>query len=70
MKKSRFSRIGRYNQGGESISKSISRNVTRRHFVQTGAAGSLALTSLGFVRMAKAQAAKPNIVFIMADDLG
>src|SRR5262249_38051290 len=42
--------------------------VTRRRFVQTAAAGSLALTGLG--RSGFAQAAKPNIVFILADDLG
>jgi arylsulfatase A-like enzyme len=41
--------------------------VTRRRFVQTAAAGSLALAGTGFSR---AQAAKPNIIFIMADDLG
>jgi arylsulfatase A-like enzyme len=44
--------------------------VTRRRFVQAGAAGSLALAGGGFGRVAQAQSAKPNIVFIMADDLG
>ena len=44
--------------------------VTRRRFVQTTAAGSLVLASPGFVRKAGAQTAKPNILFIMADDLG
>jgi arylsulfatase A-like enzyme len=41
--------------------------LSRRRFVQ-GTAGSLALAGLGGV--AQAQTAKPNIVFIMADDLG
>ncbi|MCK9994050.1 MAG: hypothetical protein Dbin4_02570 [Alphaproteobacteria bacterium] len=44
--------------------------VTRRRFVQTTAAGSLVLASPGFVRKAGSQTAKPNILFIMADDLG
>jgi arylsulfatase A-like enzyme len=44
--------------------------VTRRRFVQTSGASSLALAGLGFVRASRAQALKPNIVFIMADDLG
>src|SRR3981081_539908 len=42
--------------------------LTRRRFVQSTAASSLALAGLGGV--GQAQAAKPNIVFIMADDLG
>src|SRR5499426_4340874 len=42
--------------------------LTRRRFVQSTAAGSLALA--GFGGDGKAQAARPNIVFIMADDLG
>jgi arylsulfatase A-like enzyme len=42
--------------------------VTRRRFVQATAAGSLALA--GFVRTSLAQGSKPNIVFILADDLG
>ena len=42
--------------------------VTRRRFVQATAASSLALA--GFGRAGLAQGAKPNIVFIMADDLG
>jgi hypothetical protein len=42
--------------------------VTRRRFVQATAASSLALT--GFGRSGFAQVAKPNIVFILADDLG
>lgn len=42
--------------------------LTRRRFVQATAAGSVALA--GFGRIGFAQTAKPNIVFIMADDLG
>jgi arylsulfatase A-like enzyme len=42
--------------------------LTRRSFVQGTAASSLALVS--FTRAAGAQGAKPNIVFILADDLG
>ena len=44
--------------------------VTRRRFVQTTALGSLAVASAAFGQASRAQAAKPNIVFIMADDLG
>jgi hypothetical protein len=44
--------------------------VTRRRFVQATAASSLALAGVGFGRSGFAQGAKPNIVFIMADDLG
>ena len=43
--------------------------ISRRRFVQTTAASSLALAGVGG-RRAWAQSAKPNIVFIMADDLG
>jgi arylsulfatase A-like enzyme len=43
---------------------------TRRLFIQATAAGSLALAGVGFSRVSRAQASKPNIVFIMADDLG
>jgi len=46
------------------------RAVTRRQFVQATGAGSLAVAGLGFERPSRAQAAKPNIVFILADDLG
>src|SRR5262245_49784233 len=42
--------------------------MTRRHFVQATAASSLALA--GFGRTGFAQDTKPNIVFILADDLG
>src|SRR5215813_14822175 len=42
--------------------------LTRRRFVQSTAASSLALAGLGGA--GQAQAAKPNILFIMADDLG
>ena len=44
--------------------------ISRRRFVQTTAASSLALAGIGLGRPAWAQSAKPNIVFIMADDLG
>jgi arylsulfatase A-like enzyme len=44
--------------------------VSRRRFVQGSAASSLALAGIGFDRAAFAQAVKPNIVFILADDLG
>jgi arylsulfatase A-like enzyme len=43
---------------------------TRRQFIQAAAAGSLALAGVGYSRVSWAQAVKPNIVFIMADDLG
>jgi arylsulfatase A-like enzyme len=46
------------------------RKISRRRFVQSGVAGSVALSSLALGRLAQAQAAKPNIIFIMADDLG
>src|SRR5215831_11060485 len=42
--------------------------LTRRRFVQSTAASSLALAGLGSV--GRTQTAKPNIVFIIADDLG
>ena len=44
--------------------------LSRRRFVQTTAASSLALAGIGFGRASRAQSTKPNIVFIMADDLG
>src|SRR5262245_50682312 len=44
--------------------------VTRRRFVQATAASSLALAGAGFGRPGFAQAAKPNIVFILSDALG
>jgi len=44
--------------------------VSRRRFVQATAASSLALAGIGVGRTGFAQAAKPNIVFILADDLG
>jgi arylsulfatase A-like enzyme len=43
---------------------------TRRQFIQAAAAGSLAVAGIGSSRVSWAQAVKPNIVFIMADDLG
>ena len=44
--------------------------ISRRRFVQSGVAGSVALSTLGLARTAHAQTSKPNFVFIMADDLG
>ena len=44
------------------------RDLSRRRFVQATAAGSFALA--GFGRASQAQAVRPNIIFIMADDLG
>src|SRR5215216_5277122 len=44
--------------------------ISRRRFVQTTAAGSLALAGIGFARTGLAQDTKPNVVFILADDLG
>src|SRR5207342_1081693 len=41
--------------------------LSRRRFVQTS---SLALAGIGFGRASRAQSPKPNIVFVMADDLG
>jgi arylsulfatase A-like enzyme len=43
---------------------------TRRQFIQAAATGTLALAGIGSSRVSWAQAVKPNIVFIMADDLG
>ena len=43
--------------------------VTRRQFVRA-MAGSLGLAGSGFLRNIQAQTPRPNIVFIMADDLG
>src|SRR5262245_38763334 len=43
---------------------------TRRQFIQATASGSLVMAGVGSHRVSWAQAAKPNIVFIMADDLG
>jgi arylsulfatase A-like enzyme len=48
----------------------IQRTLTRRQFIQGAAASSLALADVGFSRVSWAQSVKPNIVFIMADDLG
>ena len=46
----------------------VQSEISRRRFVQATAAGSLALAGIG--RSASAQSTKPNIVFILADDLG
>src|SRR5258705_10698960 len=48
----------------------VQRTFTRRRFNKSTAAGSLALRGDGYSRVSRAQAAKPNIVFILADDLG
>src|SRR5947207_14596742 len=44
--------------------------ISRRRFVQVSAASSLALAGAGLRRPSLAQPTKPNIVFILADDLG
>jgi hypothetical protein len=46
------------------------RPISRRRFVQTTAASSLALAGMSVGRPTRAQRPKPNIVFILADDLG
>jgi hypothetical protein len=46
------------------------RGISRRRFVQSSAVSSLALAGVGFGPAGLAQAIKPNIVFILADDLG
>ena len=46
------------------------RTISRRRFVQTTAASSLALAGAGLGRSTWAQSPKPNIIFILADDLG
>jgi arylsulfatase A-like enzyme len=54
--------------GGTTVAKQST--ISRRRFIKTTAATSLALAGVGLGRTASAQSAKPNIVFIMADDLG
>jgi len=44
--------------------------ISRRRFVQTTAASSLTLAGMSLGRPTWAQSTKPNIVFILADDLG
>ena len=46
------------------------RGASRRQFVQTGLSGAIALSAVGLGRSAQAQSTKPNIIFILADDLG
>ncbi len=48
----------------------VQRTITRRRFIQATTAGSLALAGVGLSGVSRAQASKPNIVYIMADDLG
>ena len=59
-------------ENGRLTLTKASKGVSRRKFVQTGVAGSVVLSALGRGPAASAQApsAKPNIIFIMADDLG
>ena len=45
-------------------------NLTRRRFVQSSVASSVALSSLSLSQIGQAQPSKPNIIFILADDLG
>ena len=61
--------IGRGSLGGGTTAAQQGK-ISRRRFVQTTAASSLALAGVGLGRRAWAQSAKPNIVFVMADDLG
>jgi hypothetical protein len=56
--------------GGGGTTVAQQGTISRRRFVQTTAAGSLALVGVGLGRSGWAQTTKPNIVFIMADDLG
>jgi hypothetical protein len=51
-------------------SKWLRLGVSRRRFVQTTAAGALALAGMGVGGRTSAQQPKPNLVFILADDLG
>ena len=44
--------------------------MTRRRFVQSATASSLAFGGLTIADRSLAQSARPNIVFILADDLG
>src|SRR3954468_10176095 len=44
--------------------------ISRRRFLQATAASSLALAEIGRGHPAEAQSIQPNMVFIMADDLG
>src|SRR5262249_37289214 len=44
--------------------------VSRRRFIQATTVGSLALASVGFGRVVQAHSARPNILFVLADDLG
>ena len=55
-------------EGGTAVAQQG--KISRRRFVQRTAASSLALAGVGLGRRASAQSTKPNIVFIMADDLG
>ena len=41
--------------------------VSRRRFIQSTAAGSLALAGMGLGRVRQAQSSKPNIIIIIAE---
>jgi hypothetical protein len=70
LEKRKLASANRKNRSGEDQMPNHRRAVTRRQFIQATGAGSLAIAGAGFGRPSRAQAAKPNIVFIMADDLG
>ena len=52
------------------MTRSNASNLTRRRFVKTSVASSVALSSLSLSQISQALPSKPNIIFILADDLG
>jgi arylsulfatase A-like enzyme len=54
-------------EGGTAVTQQST--ISRPRFVQTTAATSLAVAGVGLGRPISAQSIKPNIVFILADDL-
>src|SRR6266850_4420941 len=62
--------MGESSTSREDHMRHVQSTFTRRRFIQATAAGSVALAGLGFSRESRGQAVKPNIVFILADDLG